>query len=143
MARHWWVQDALRRVPLRKQLLASIPGLVSEQSLTDLRAAWLRIPGTPNPPPLTPLGLKWPRQAEGHLPGSWGSKNQELLGQAPCPLPHIDDPSPPTHINKFSSAECMGGGRDQEVPTARPGWKLRESRQRVQGTRPHPPKEVG
>lgn len=137
MARHWWVQDALCGVPLRKQLPVSITQLVSISDQPGFESQ------EPQHSLLTPLGLKWPGQAEGHLPGSWGSKNQELLGQAPCSLLHINDPSPHTHIHKFSSAECMGGGKDQEAPTAQPGCKLRESRQRVQGTRPYPAEEVG
>lgn len=54
MARQWWVQDVLRRDPLKKQPSASIIGLVSELSLIDLPSVWLCILGTPTVPSDTP-----------------------------------------------------------------------------------------
>lgn len=53
VVRQWWVQDILRKDPLKKQLSASIIGLVSGKSFIDL-SVWLCISGTPTLHPDTP-----------------------------------------------------------------------------------------
>lgn len=123
VARQWWMQDALCRDPLRKQPSASIIRLVSELSLIHRQSVWLPISGNPMLPSDTPgINNGLARLSSTPLPpppGSQGSKIQELLGQTPCSLDHMNDtlPPPPRHTHRHSALlSARGSGTDQEAP---------------------------